>query len=1132
MTTYTTFNSGDLVNTALSNGNLTVTGTTAGDGGARAIDPKTSGKWYVEFACTFAANGDNGVGATNAAASLNGMGATPFNAILSYRSGNTYCNNVLLGSTGVTNPTTVDMALDLDNKKVWFRPNGGNWNGSGTADPATNTGGWDISALNPNAGMFAAVSIGTTSASATANFGASAFSRSVPSGFAGWSDIASDGVNVALDSAFAKSGIASGVGSFTFTGKTGGANRILFVAINTEKSPGAPTVSSITDSAGLTWHRRKQFQYDGTNLCTETWWAQAPAQLTSLNTVTVTLSGTVDDLSYVSGAFFGAAITSNFASPFDSDASLPATATATSTSPSVTYSTSAESYAVVVFGAGSGSAGSAAIAPGAGYGLLGNQRNAGGGRWSFNTTEGRYTTDAQSSVSATVAAISSTPWGMVADAFAGGNPASLTASIADDTGMDGTSISVITPVTWDPANLGTDGALSTDKLTLSVTSGFGAASIGTKGQNQGKKYFELTLSDVNQGNQFSNWGVVEDSSALDLNNPHIDVNRYPGCVRYGPPGGGGSFDLGQVTLGFAVDFTTGAMTVYIQSATQNGVLSEVPHAVTPGHMVFPFAWEETGQSATANFGWTSFAIGLPSGYASWDGRQGNDTAAVSSGAPTTTIGYHSANITLTSDELSGSTTSTANAGMIGRAVQYSGKYYFEAVFGTCAGLDGVGITGAGGDITTNGSGTFGYWNNGNTRNNHNSSTGVSLSAYAAGDHIGVAVDLDSKLIWWRKNGGNWNGSGTASPTTGVGGVDISEIVAMGVWPWVNFQGASGDECTLNFGATAFQSAAPTDFSPWYKNDGALQWDFGVAANITTGTGTSFVDNSSLTSGNMSTEGARLIVLELGMDVGSGISTQAVTITDSAGLTWHKRQDVYLSNDTVRFQRWWAYSPNALTNWNYTVAWSSHPAAVCARAIAFMNADHTSPFDDGSTAEPSPVFNAFTGQANGATMTSTALTPEAQEVIVLGNVFLSSQGFDPTLSSGGITFEGFNSATFYIEYLAGQYYAEGVSGKTFSWLTHAGGAYALTADVLRAEMGLDADLNATFTDENGLTAIFAQPPVDLSATITDDNGISTAILEHRDLGDLLAVIRDDGGISEAILTRTSRAPPVQVVVVCS
>lgn len=90
-------------------------------------------------------------------------------------------------------------------------------------------------------------------------------------------------------------------------------------------------VSSISDSALLTWNLREKYSSNG---MTEEWYAIAPRALTS-DLVTVT---------YSSGATAGITATAiygaNTAAPFDSNSGLPVTGSGTSTSPSVSVSTS------------------------------------------------------------------------------------------------------------------------------------------------------------------------------------------------------------------------------------------------------------------------------------------------------------------------------------------------------------------------------------------------------------------------------------------------------------------------------------------------------------------------------------------------------------------------------------------------------------------------------------------------------------------------------------------------------------------------------------------------------------------------------------------------------------------------
>ncbi len=78
-------------------------------------------------------------------------------------------------------------AIDLDNRRGWFRNNGGNWNNNASHSPAANTGGIEI----VGALTFApAVSFGGTSSAVndayTANFGQVAYAYTPPVGFGNW----------------------------------------------------------------------------------------------------------------------------------------------------------------------------------------------------------------------------------------------------------------------------------------------------------------------------------------------------------------------------------------------------------------------------------------------------------------------------------------------------------------------------------------------------------------------------------------------------------------------------------------------------------------------------------------------------------------------------------------------------------------------------------------------------------------------------------------------------------------------------------------------------------------------------------------------------------------------------------
>lgn len=58
-------------------------------------------------------------------------------------------------------------------------------------------------------------------------------------------------------------------------------------------------------------------------------------------------------------------------------------------------------------------------------------------------------------------------------------------------------------------------------------------------------------------------------------------------------------------------------------------------------------------------------------------------------------------------------------------------------------------------------------------NNFNGCVGAQVAVPTAGQTIDIAMDFAGNLLWVRVNGGTWNNSGTANPSTGVGGFDLT-----------------------------------------------------------------------------------------------------------------------------------------------------------------------------------------------------------------------------------------------------------------------------------------------------------------------------------------------------------------------
>jgi hypothetical protein len=176
----------------LSNGNLTaskIDGTISTTGGVRSTDYATAGKYYFEMT-TGAANWNTAsfIGIILSTGTYGDISVSQINGTFVAGSGGPiYSNNANSGKTlgGIGSNQLICCAIDLDNRRAWFRKGtAGNWNGDATANPATNVGGVTIAA-----GAFAPFFVqgsGTYPISVTANFGASSYTGTAPSGFGNW----------------------------------------------------------------------------------------------------------------------------------------------------------------------------------------------------------------------------------------------------------------------------------------------------------------------------------------------------------------------------------------------------------------------------------------------------------------------------------------------------------------------------------------------------------------------------------------------------------------------------------------------------------------------------------------------------------------------------------------------------------------------------------------------------------------------------------------------------------------------------------------------------------------------------------------------------------------------------------
>jgi hypothetical protein len=111
----------------------------------------------------------------------------------------------------------------------------------------------------------------------------------------------------------------------------------------------------------------------------------------------------------------------------------------------------------------------------------------------------------------------------------------------------------------------------------------------------------------------------------------------------------------------------------------------------------------------------------------------------------------------------------------------------------------------------------------------------SFPSIANGDVIGIAVDLTAQLVWFRIcPSGTWNGSGTANPATGVGGISISSISTGLLFPMYTVGASVGNNVTANFGASAFSGALPSGFTSGWLGAGQPAMAGYLAARVQVG----------------------------------------------------------------------------------------------------------------------------------------------------------------------------------------------------------------------------------------------------------------------------------------------------------
>lgn len=193
-------------------------------------------------------------------------------------------------------------------------------------------------------------------------------------------------------------------------------------------------------------------------------------------------------------------------------------------------------------------------------------------------------------------------------------------------------------------------------------------------------------------------------------------------------------------------------------------------------------------------------------------------AVVPSVSPTMWNAADKNNITLSNNNLTAVTVNSGNPGVRSVAGLSVGKYYWEATMTTWGGSNtAIGLaksTFAFGGASSAAGQVAVFKNPGIAGAIYVDGTysGSTLGSLVSGNVIGIAVDLSAGLIWFRvAPAGNWNGSGTANPATGIGGLGLGALIGSVLFP-IYFAFSASEAVTANFGASAFTGTLPAGFT--------------------------------------------------------------------------------------------------------------------------------------------------------------------------------------------------------------------------------------------------------------------------------------------------------------------------------
>lgn len=379
--------------------------------------------------------------------------------------------------------------------------------------------------------------------------------------------------------------------------------------------------------------------------------------------------------------------------------------------------------------------------------------------------------------------------------------------------------------TFDSGSVGANITLSNGNRTINNSGSSATGGKSLHARSVGKFYFEVTVDNRTASTNNHAFGFMRSGlSYSDVGTSAIGILVYrSGFIFFNSVQPSGSPTIGTAwsnsdRIDVALDLDNSSVWFRQNGGNWNNNGSADPASNTSGVSFADLAgaWEPVWVSNTANdecafnFGQTSFVGSAPSGFTNgWRAI----TPATNAGGNTTLVSSTKVNVTLSNGNLTATHSNTSQAIARSPHIRASGKYYFEYTVGTWtdanSGCGTASYDASGANISGAGLHCCFVFRSGNIWSN-NANSGKTLGSVANGDRIDCAIDLDNLKVWFRKNGGNWNGDAAANPATNTNGVSTSSQTTMS--PCVTFTGTASENLTGNFGDTSFVGTAPSGFT--------------------------------------------------------------------------------------------------------------------------------------------------------------------------------------------------------------------------------------------------------------------------------------------------------------------------------